>query len=338
MAAVARAESLPVFPLESGGLRALPAVDVLRQGLRAGRWEVIHAHNGRSALLAAVARFLARRGALVTTQHFIDPARTKRRGWRAALAGIVHRWIDGQTGAVIAISEAVKEALLRRDGTASARVHVALNGVRDPAAWPLQTSAAVRAGLGLPPRAPLIVCVCRLEPEKSVETLVQAMPAVLAECPETICVIGGAGTEQARLAREIGRLGLERSVRLAGFQKDPRSLLRAGTVCVLPSRAEPFGLALVEAMALGRPCVATRAGGPLEIVEEGTSGLLVPPGDPAALAAALRQLLADPVLRGHLGAGARARYEDRFTVERMGASVLAAYRLALDLQGETRPL
>ena len=325
MAALARGEGLPVFPLESGGLRTLQAVDVLRRNLRAGRWDIIHAHNGRSALLAALARCLARRGTLVTTQHFIDPARTKRRGWRAALAGMAHRWVDHQTGAVIAISEAVKEALLRRDGTPPGRVHVALNGIRDPAARPLRAPESVRAGLGLPPLAPLVVCVCRLEPEKNVETLVRAMPAVLAGFPEAVCVVGGAGSEQARIAGEIGRLGLERPVRLVGFQKDPHSLMRAGTVFVLPSRAEPFGLALVEAMALGLPCVATRAGGPREIIEEGVSGLLVPPDDPAALADALGRLLADPALRARLGAGARARYEDRFTVVGMGKTVRAAY-------------
>ena len=329
LAARAREENLPVCDLESRGLRALAAVNTLRKNLRAGRWDVIHAHNGHSSLLAALARFLARRGALVTTQHFIDPARTKRRGWRAGLAGWAHRRVEGQTTAVIAISEAVKDALLRRDGTPPAKVHVAVNGIRDPAARPLRSPEAVRAEFGVDPLAPLIVCVCRLEPEKSVEILVQAMPAVLAAFPEAVCVVGGAGSEEASISGEIQRLGLARAVRLAGFQKDPHSLMGAATVFVLPSRAEPFGLALVEAMALGRACVATRAGGPLEIIVEETSGLLVPPDDPGALAAALRRLLADPVLRDRLGAGARARYDERFTVARMGEAIRAVYREAV---------
>ena len=330
LATLAREENLPVAGLESRGWHALAAVNTMRANLRAGRWDLIHAHNGRSALLAALARFLARRGALVTTQHFIDPARTKRRGWRAALARWAHRWVEGQTAAVIAISEAVKEALLTRDGTPAAKVHVAINGLRDPAAKTLHPPEAVRAEWGVPAAAPLIVCVCRLEPEKSVETLVRAMPAVLAGFPEAVCLIGGAGSERTSVASEIERLSLNRSVRLLGFQSDPHSLMAAGMIFVLPSRAEPFGLALVEAMALRRPCVATRAGGPLEIIGEETSGLLVPPDDPAALALALRRLLADLALRERLGAGARARYEARFTVARMGQVIGAVYGVAID--------
>ncbi len=329
MAAMAREERLPVHPWESRGLRALPAVNALRKNLRAGRWDVIHAHNGRSSLLAALAHFLARRGALVTTQHFIDPARTKRRGWQAWLARQAHRWVEAQTAAVIAISEAVKDALLRRDGTPPAKVHVVVNGIRDPATLPLRPPETVRAALGVDPLVPLIVCVCRLEPEKSVEILVQAMPAVRAEFPEAVCVIGGAGSEQAKISAEIRRLGLERAVQLAGFQRDPHSLMRAATVFVLPSRAEPFGLALVEAMSLGRPCVAIRAGGPLEIIAEGASGLLVPPADPGALAAAVRRLLADSALRTRLGMGARERYEERFAVARMAEAIRDVYRAAL---------
>jgi glycosyltransferase involved in cell wall biosynthesis len=325
MAAMAGQENLPVFGLRADGLRALLAINTIRGKLRSGQWDLVHAHNGRAALIAAIGHWLARRGTLIATQHFIDPARTKRRGWRASLARLVHRWVDGQTAGIIAISEAVKAALLTRDAIPPGKVHVAINGIRDPAAKPLVSAEAVRATFGVPDAAPLIVCVCRLEPEKSVEILVRAMPEVLAAFPDAVCLIGGSGSEQARISAEIQRLGLERSVRLLGFQKDPHSLMTAATVFVLPSRAEPFGLALVEAMALRRPCVATRAGGPLEIIIEDVSGLLVAPDDPAALAIALSQLLAEPDLRERLGASARARYEQRFTVGQMGETIKAVY-------------
>ena len=294
LAKMARQEGMPVFGLESRSWRALTAVAALRRKLRSGEWDLIHAHNGYAAFLGAVARRLAERGKLVATQHFIDPARTKRRGWRAKLATHVHRWVEQQTSAVIAISEAVKLALLQRDGTPREKVHVAINGLRDPAQKALVDREIVRAGLALTSAVPLVVCVCRLELEKSVEVLVRAMPILQAQFPDAVCVIGGEGSERARISDEIARLGLGQTVKLLGFQKDPHSLMAAGTIFVLPSRAEPFGLALVEAMALGCPCVAVAAGGPLEIIEDGVSGLLVAPDDAVALGRALQRLLAEP--------------------------------------------
>ena len=329
LAALARSEHLPVFGLDSRGLKSFGALATMRAKLRSCEWDIIHAHNGRVALLAALACRWAGRGKLVATQHFIDPARTKRRGWKANLAKWVHHWIDRQTVCIVAISEAVKQALLARDGTPSEKVFVVINGIRDPAENPSLPPEAVRAQLHLSPSAPLVVCVCRLEPEKSVETLVRAMRDVLVRCSEAVCVVGGEGSEQQSIASEITRLGLDGSVRLLGFQKDPHSLMRAASVFVLPSRAEPFGLALVEAMAMHAPCLATRAGGPMEIIVEEVSGLLVPPDDPAAMSLAIQRLLGDSALRQRLSEGARERFSERFTVARLGQEIAAVYHRAL---------
>jgi glycosyltransferase involved in cell wall biosynthesis len=118
-------------------------------------------------------------------------------------------------------------------------------------------------------------------------------------------------------------------VRLLGFQPDVLSIVRAGNVFVLPSAAEPFGLALVEAMALGRPVIATRAGGPIEIVVEDESGLLVPPGDAAALGSVLIRLLREPGLAAKLSSGARARFEAHFTAPKMAAAMEEVYRASV---------
>ena len=329
LAVLAREEHLPVFGLDSRSFKALSALVTMRAKLRSGEWDIIHAHNGRVALLAALACCWAKRGKLVTTQHFIDPARTKRRGWRASLAKWVHRWIERQTVCIVAISEAVKQALLVRDGTPPEKVFVVINGIRDPAENPLLPPEVVREQWHLSPSAPLIACICRLEPEKSVQTLVQAMLDVSTRFPEAVCVIGGVGSEQESIAGEIQRLGLAGSVRMLGFQKDPHSWMRAASVFVLPSRAEPFGLALVEAMAMRAPCLATRAGGPIEIIVEEVSGLLVPPDDSAAMSLAIQRLLADSTLRQRISEGARERFSERFTVARMGQEIAAVYNQAL---------
>ena len=117
------------------------------------------------------------------------------------------------------------------------------------------------------------------------------------------------------MQQQINEQGLTCNVQLLGFQQDALSLIQAADIFILPSRAEPFGLVLLEAMALGKPVVACAAGGPLEIVEHGVTGLLVPPGEPARMSGALLQLLCDPVGRQRMGESGRRRYEALFTTE-----------------------
>ena len=119
------------------------------------------------------------------------------------------------------------------------------------------------------------------------------MPAVLAVSPGSVCVIAGEGSQRETLEVRIETLGLRESVRLAGFCRDVLSLVNAADVFVLPSLAEPFGLVVIEAMSLAKPVVATRAGGPIEIIEHGLTGLLVPPANPAGLAEGINRLLLD---------------------------------------------
>jgi glycosyltransferase involved in cell wall biosynthesis len=131
------------------------------------------------------------------------------------------------------------------------------------------------------------------------------------------------------LQGRIETLALTDRVRLLGFRDDVRSIMAAGDVFVLPAKAEPFGLVLVEAMALGKPVIATRAGGPLDIVVPGATGLLVEPGSSAELAEAILALLADAAEREAMGARGRERYEQVFTVDRMAGAMAAVYRQCL---------
>jgi glycosyltransferase involved in cell wall biosynthesis len=118
-------------------------------------------------------------------------------------------------------------------------------------------------------------------------------------------------------------------VQLAGFCSDAISLMNAADVFVLPSLAEPFGLVLIEAMSLGKPVIATNAGGPREIVEDGVTGLLVPPGDPVVLGGAISRLLLDEPARLDMGRRGLERFRQKFTLERMTGAILEIYRMAL---------
>jgi glycosyltransferase involved in cell wall biosynthesis len=135
------------------------------------------------------------------------------------------------------------------------------------------------------------------------------------------------------LLQQIQKNGLSEAVRLLGFRSDVLALINAADVFVLPSPAEPFGLVLLEAMALGKPAIATQAGGPLEIVVPEETGLLVPPSSPEALAEALSRLLADAQLRQSMGQKGRERFCAHYTARRMAHDMVAVYQQALDEGG-----
>ena len=128
-------------------------------------------------------------------------------------------------------------------------------------------------------------------------------------------MIVGEGPDRPRLEEEIEALGLSGRVRLAGERRDVPELLAAADVFVLPSASEGLPVSVLEAMAAGLPVIASRVGGVPEQVSDGETGLLVEPGDPSDLTAALDRLIADPSLRRRLGAAGRARAEQAFDLD-----------------------
>jgi len=155
------------------------------------------------------------------------------------------------------------------------------------------------------------------------------MQRVVAVHPQAQCRIAGEGDELSALQAQLKQLNLGASVQLLGFRKDIPALMRACDVFVLPSLAEPFGLVILEAMALGKPVIATRDGGPPEIVADQATGILVPPRDPAALAGAIGQLVGNPAQGDAMGQAGLARYQSHFTVDRMAREILAIYQKCL---------
>lgn len=325
----ADAEGVPVLPIPNAGLINRPAVQILSEMFRSGRLDIVHANNGRTMLASALAVRKARKGRFVATQHFLDPEHVSHKGVKATVFHIAHRWVSKHMAHCVAISEAAREGVLRRGEAPAEKVTTILNGIRplDPAQ--LTPPDQIRAELGIGPETPLIVCAARLEREKDVQSLIAAMPEVKAKFPEAVCVVAGRGAQQEMLTAQIEAADLQGTVRLLGFRKDAQSLMQAGDIFVLPSLAEPFGLVILEAMSLGRPVIATDAGGPKEIVEKGKTGLLVPPSDPPALAAAICRLLADRPGTEAMGRHGLERFRTRFTAARMAQDVLALYRRIL---------
>ena len=266
-----------------------------------GPYDLVHAHLGEDVAVLAVALAAARRwdAPFVLTVH-LSPRHTlgvsgPRSAFLHTVGGAVERLAVRRAAAVITLTDRLAAAV-RASGVPAERVRVIPSGIR-----PGSFSAA-------PARLPhpAVVFVGRLHRQKGLATLVRTVPALP---PGTQLVLVGDGPERSALHRLAAGLGVADRVHVTGFvpHHEVPGLLAAADVVVLPSTYEELGTALVEAMAAGRPVVASAVGGIPELVRDGVDGLLVRPGDPSALAAALTRVLTDPVLAASMGASARAR-------------------------------
>lgn len=200
-----------------------------------------------------------------------------------------------------------------------------------------ESPAVLRASLALPAAGPLIGIVGRLQRWKGMHTAIAAMAQVRARHPEAhLVIVGGRHDPEPRYENELRalakRTGTESAVTYAGFQADIPRWMQAMDVIVHASDREPFGIVVVEAMALGKPIVAGAEGGPAEIITPGVDGLLAPFGDVDALAVAIMRFLDDPALASRCGASARRRAAD-FSAERYAHQATDAV-LALALATE----
>lgn len=199
---------------------------------------------------------------------------------------------------------------------------------------PAHTIAVIPNGLDLeafPPRQPRprirrVITVANLRKEKAHEVLVEAAAGVLARHPDAEFWLVGGGVRYDELTSLVARRGLSARVRLLGHREDVPSLLADSDVFVLPSRSEAFPGSLIEGMAAGLPVIAASVGGNRELVRHGVDGLLVPPDDAPALAAALLDLMASPERAASLGRAARASVERRFSFERMVTAFADLYQ------------
>jgi glycosyltransferase involved in cell wall biosynthesis len=181
----------------------------------------------------------------------------------------------------------------------------------------------VRAELGVRDGDGLVVTASRLAPQKDLPVMFEALAS--AETPFVLAILG-TGPQEAELRRAAAGLGIAERVRWLGFRPDVADYVAAADVFCLSSVWEGVPLAAQEAILLGVPVVATAVGGMPELVEDAVTGRLVPPRDPAALASALRQVLASEALRKTFAEGARESLHLRFSTERMLARLAAEYR------------
>lgn len=302
-------------------------VPALARLLRRERVEVIHAHNQAAAFYGGLAGLLCGRP-LVITRHGSSFGRD-----------LSHLWL-GRAGAlmarrVVCVGREACQVARRVDRVPAARLRLIYNGVDtaqyrpDPGA-----RATVRAELGLTPAEAALISVGRLSREKDYPTLLKALALLGGGGGRPRLLMIGDGPERPALERIAGELGLGGAVLWLGERQDVPRLLSAADAFVLSSLSEGVSIAILEAMAVGLPVTATMVGGNPELVEQGRGGLLVPPADPEALAGALGRLLDDPALAKAMGASARVRAEERFSLAATARAYAGLYREVASKGGE----
>jgi glycosyltransferase involved in cell wall biosynthesis len=221
----------------------------------------------------------------------------------------------------VAVSRANQERMVRVEGIPAERIVVL------PTAYiprDLGSGPDIRSALGLAPDSPLIAVAAILRVEKALDVLLDAHAQVIRRFPEAHLVIAGDGPCQDELERSASRLQIGDRVHFLGARLDVDAILRAADVGAMSSDWEGMPLFVFECMAAGTPLVATSVGGVPEVVEDGTTGLLVPARDPTALAGAIAELLSDPQLRERLAVAAAERI-DEFTIESVALRFASMY-------------
>ena len=273
----------------------------LRRALRGV--DLVHTHLVHADVHGA----LAARAPLVSTKHNDDP-------FRAGSFRHVERLLTRRFSRVIAISEALRRFNVERVGLPARKLDVVHYGLDElPRPW------GENPDPGLPDGSRVLLCVARLAPQKGVDVAVRALPAIRARHPDAVLVVLGEGPERPRLAGE--------GVYLPGRVGDVAPWYRRAELVVHPARWEGFGIALLEAMLAAKPVVASAVSSAPEIVAD--TGVLVPPDDPTALAAAVNELLADRERAAELGAAGLERARAEFSVARMADRTLQVYERAV---------
>ena len=308
---------VPPMPLGLEGARRVPSLAAM---LRRERPAIFHAHLSwpLAAKYALAAAALSRAPGVIATVQLIPEFELERS------SNLQLRALSHGVDRYIAVSRDIARELIGRFRWPPAKIEVVHNAV-DTERFDVVAAPELREELGASATRPLVLTLGRLDEQKGYPVLLEAATRL----PEAIFAIAGEGPERSTLEALAERLGVAERVSFLGHRTDIPQLLAACDVFALPSLYEGTSLAVLEAMAARRAVVSSAIGGTDELIEEGVSGLLVPPGDAPALAGAVGRLLADPGLRGTLAARARERVDADFTRRAMAARVTAIYERVL---------
>jgi glycosyltransferase involved in cell wall biosynthesis len=338
MAFVADARDVQVVRIDELGreispLRDLVATVRLARLIRRERPDILHTHTAKAGTVGRVAALLAgRRGPRIVVHTFHGHVL---RGYfgplRSRLFRLLERWLASRTTALIAVSPQVRDDLVALGVAPPERFVVIRLGIElDERVAPEQNGRAEsRRYLGIGPDRFAVGWIGRMTAVKRTDDVLVAFKRLRDEGIDAVLCMVGDGPDRPDLERRAHELGIVRDTLFLGYQEDVAPFYAAFDALVLPSSNEGTPVSAIEALAAGRPVVATRVGGVPDVVEEGDDGFLVEPGATDDLADRLAQLARDPELRERMGRAGRERVLPRYAVERLVDDVDRLYRSLL---------
>jgi glycosyltransferase involved in cell wall biosynthesis len=306
-------QGIPVVCLDMKNAYDPRVVFKLFQLLRQRKIDVLHTHLPYTSIIGRPAARLAGVKAIVSTEHgLIESYHPLTRLGSILTFPLNH--------ATIAISQAVARSILKYRTTRPDTVRVVYNAIDLADLERTQTDPqSVKRSLGIAADDLVVGTVSHIRPEKGHRYLLEAARLVLDQCPNVTFVIVGREKRQedmAGLLELVRRLKIQDRVIFTGFRRDVFQLISAFDVFVLPSLMEGFGIALLEAMASGKPVIGTNVGGIPEVIDDGRNGFLVEPRHPRQLAAKVLELLHDATLRDRMGQCGMQKVRDKFSIQK----------------------
>jgi glycosyltransferase involved in cell wall biosynthesis len=295
------------FPLRGASMRTVQSGSEWMRFVRREKFDLVHTFDFYTNVFAVPLTRLAGGPLVLTSRRDVGDTWSWLQRWM--LLGVFH-WSDH----IIANSEAARASLVNGKNPPALRVSVVRNGVDLKLFSPNGHGTRMRQELGYPSDELLVGTISNLRPEKGYRTLLEAVPEIVQKIPQARFLIVGTGELEEELKRTVQEMGLASYVTFLGRRADIAELLGAMDLMVLPSVSESLPNVVLEAMSAGCPVVASAVGGCGELIQDGVTGMLLPPGQAPALSAAVVKLLRDPHLRQQIGRAARSWAEQEFDI------------------------